>query len=131
MLLLNTGTLQNTGTYICKYHSLTVVFTERVRSIFKTVNFSEEHTNERMREESTYMFFLRYLEELEEGKGNNTKPIIEQVMVRNSLNTSAVTHIQCFIILSAFRCNCVQQLLLVVMYLQHHSSVMRYRFLPG
>ena len=44
-------------------------FTENVRNVFTHIHFSVEHSNERMREESTYMFFLKYLDESEEENG--------------------------------------------------------------
>ena len=47
-----------------------IIFIESMRNLF-SVSFAAEHSNERRREESTYMFFLKYLEDSEEDPGTD------------------------------------------------------------
>ncbi len=42
-------------------------YTEVIRKLFEVVRYSEAESNERENEECTYVFFVDYLEECEEG----------------------------------------------------------------
>ena len=44
-----------------------IFFTEEIRKMFKTVRYSEKGTNERIKEEETFVFFMNYLEDCEKG----------------------------------------------------------------
>ena len=39
---------------------------EIIRNLFRTIRYSEQGSNERKKEELTYIFFVNYLEEYEE-----------------------------------------------------------------
>ena len=54
----------------CYITMILIIFIESMRNLF-SVTFVAEHSNERRREESTYMFFLKYLEDSEEDTGSD------------------------------------------------------------
>jgi len=42
-------------------------FSDSLRDLFTVVRYSEKGSNERLKEEATYMHFVKYLEEIDEG----------------------------------------------------------------
>ena len=50
-------------------HACTVslLYVDLVRKLFVTIRFSEKGSNDRIKEEATYMMFIEYLELIEEG----------------------------------------------------------------